>query len=389
MSGPKTVSYHVESAAEREARERAQLVAVLTELRQRAAAHEAEAAAAASEYGALGVPAVAAPAAARDLAALRRQVATLRGDLDTASSRLREAVTDARRSRLLDAIPAARGEALVAGAALERRASEARETSHAVDAARVVARLDPDVAAPDATAVLERAGAVASAPPSAAAAALDQLRLDVQRLNAAAEQARARAAAVAGFRETLAGLESPEVTAALALVDSLGAGASGVRLEDVERTVSEAAAAAAREADERFAASAVRQSLEELGYDIGPEFETLLVSEGKVDVRRPRWNGYGLRVRSASPAGELRFHVVRAAGHEDEGSRRRDTEVEEDFCSELPALVEGLAASGVGARVVADVPPGTLPVPVSAAIPALAAPARDRAREAPLKERSL
>jgi len=213
---------------------------------------------------------------------------------------------------------------------------------------------------------------------------LDGLRaavIDVER-DVAAREERERAVAAALAR--LAALGVPAEAEVVALVEG-ARGGSGPLPAAIETRVREVEAIAARREERAYVSDVLERSLAELGYEVGPGFETTLDADGFADVAVPAWPGYDVRVRSAPAGGRLTFNVVRGEGDVDP---RRDAEVEQEWCDALPELVDGLARAGVDVERVAAVPAGAQPVQVDPSLPAISGRAgAQRLRERPVQGR--
>lgn len=126
--------------------------------------------------------------------------------------------------------------------------------------------------------------------------------------------------------------------------------------------VREQVRAARDAADARYVTSSVGEVLVELGYDVGRSFDTVLARDGRAHVRGAgqQWDDHGIRVRLDTEQRELIFHVVRADDSAEDAARDRD--LEEDWCGDLPALLEGLGDRAVDLTITTRAEPGELPV---------------------------
>lgn len=208
----------------------------------------------------------------------------------------------------------------------------------------------------------------------AAATSTDERRRWEVELRHAVDEANRGAAAldeeVDRARQLLADLRAstaeppPDLDAALSAVVARRARLSEVLVAAVREVVTAAMAVA----DTSFVSAAVADSLLELGYELGPAFDSALVEDGVAHVRRrdPRWSDHGVRVRLDGDGGGLLFHVVRAS--DAEASATRDVELEEEWCADLPGLLDGLSTHGVDLQIRTRAAPGELavaPVPRS------------------------
>src|SRR4051794_9445920 len=373
MSGPKSVSYVVISQAELDERERRRLSATLAEVVAREQRLAARAVAEREQHGdAVALPARVAAhvSTAGDVRVLSGRVEEAARSVREAEARLQRQVGSAWSARITGALSLGGGSARSASDALANRGATSApqekdrraETRAAVE--RVVARLSGD-AGDEAVSRIEAAAqaALRAGEAQGAEMALGALREEVRRTNETIERDAARVAALEALREELDGLEHPEAVTVRTLIDAareVGGEADG----ELARRVGAARKAAEREEDRRFAAATVEQCLDELGYEVGGSFDTLLVNQGFADVRRPEWRGYAVRVRAGGGSSDLRFNVVRGAAGGD--THQRDEEVEEEWCTRLPDLLEQMRTHGLGASVVRRIPAGELPVQVVA-----------------------
>jgi hypothetical protein len=126
-----------------------------------------------------------------------------------------------------------------------------------------------------------------------------------------------------------------------------------LHLEETERRMTEEATT-----------TIMRQSLEDLGYEVEPIRDTLFVEGGVAHFRRRDWGDYMVRMRVDEQAHTTNFNVIRAASPEANVSSREDTLAEDRWCSEFPKLLETLKRRGATVRVTRNLGPGELPVQV-------------------------
>ncbi|TVR30628.1 MAG: hypothetical protein EA388_14330 [Nitriliruptor sp.] len=373
MSGPKGGSYRVIDAAElaRRERERARSLAHVArdELLEGLAAAEED-----IRRADLDVVVPAQPGWPGDDAETRAYLQYV-ADAERAVREVRRGIAEARRIRRTQQVRDALGSTDVETAA---RGAEtvlpevvssdggARRTRDAVQ--RIVERLRDDVLPADREQVDRSLDRVA------AATSDDEVRRWEVELRHAVEEANRGAAAldqeVERARQLLADLRASTVEPPL----ELDAGLSAVIArrshlsEALVAAVREAVTAATAAADASFVTAAVTDSLQEMGYELGPAFDSALVEDGVAHFRRrdPRWSDHGIRVRLDGEQGGLLFHVVRAS--DVEALPTQDVELEEEWCADLPVLVDGLSRQGVDLRISSRAAPGELavaPVPRS------------------------
>ncbi len=380
MSGPKYVSYTIDNEARQRARERAQHRGEALALADREARLRQAAEAARLRYGrAIEVPSklagldLGAPASA-----LRESLADRRRVLEAASQRLETQIEAARRASLLETLAGDEKSVRLAtppptdgprrrGASAPAEPPARSAESVRADVERIVARLAAEVTATVASGI-EHAAQQLLAQPGADHVdnALDDLRARVQLANQHAEQAAARRAEVDAWRERLAGLDHPLAQRALGRLSEFEDG-EGPLPPATQGLLEEAAETGERSLDDAYVGASVADALRGMGYAVSEGFETLLADRGFADISNPRWRGYGVRVRASGGGQGLQFNVVR--GPAGDTQKRRDAEVEQEWCDDVPALLEELSRVGVTARITRRTPAGVLPVQVVEDLP--------------------
>lgn len=124
-------------------------------------------------------------------------------------------------------------------------------------------------------------------------------------------------------------------------------------------------------AEQTQVAQVLRDSLEDLGYDVEEGFSTLFVDQGMVHFTRPDWAGYYVRLRINPAERYLNFNLVRAAAGQATtlDQERRDLEAEQRWCGEYGTLLRRLEAEGLDTQAQREVPAGTMAVQTLAAEP--------------------
>ncbi|MCP9488008.1 MAG: hypothetical protein MSC30_19390 [Gaiellaceae bacterium MAG52_C11] len=386
MSGPKSLSYSVvETEAQLRQRERRRL----DEQRRQLSAERdrllvrAHAAREAGE-GVISEPSVTDPMTLSDsdnslyaqaLEEVRRQLAKATHALDSE-------VLEGRKSALLSRLTSPLAERDIASqsaaeALAAQRATRAEATTpssregredRAETIARVVGRLDVD-APTEARERIDSAAALTlhEASDAVAERALDSLRLDVQQVNERSRMRRKTAVQVNALRQELADVASPGASMMRRRLDQYEQ--LGEPLPDsLPGEVQSLRVAAQRDDDRATASRALRSSLTELGYEVGEDFDRLLLERGFADAHQAGWRGYAVRIRSDPSSSSLGFNVVRGAG--DSGRQRaRDREVEQSWCADFRQLLDRLDARGVPARLTRQTPAGDVPVLVVSDLP--------------------
>ncbi len=156
----------------------------------------------------------------------------------------------------------------------------------------------------------------------------------------------------------------PEHLAALAkeLDETLPGERAALLAMELRKQVQAHLAAAQQRLVQAATATIVRQSLQDLGYQVEEVADTLFVEGGVLHFRRPGWGDYMVRMRIDPRAGTANFNVVRAI---DPGSNERsvlDHVAEDRWCAEFPALLKALALRGVRLDVTRRLEAGELPV---------------------------
>jgi hypothetical protein len=182
------------------------------------------------------------------------------------------------------------------------------------------------------------------------------LRLRVQEANAEARERRERECLLDRSEAQLSGFDGPEAGAARRLLTEIRAGEREAPA-DLEAIVDAAIEGETRVQEAEYVAEELRGALEGLGYKLGPDFATTLLSEGYTQFTRSEWAGYAVRVRSGGRPPHLNFNVVRG-GVTRTDQKARDREVEEEFCDRQVAVVKRLARAGISAERTRVVEPG-------------------------------
>ena len=132
---------------------------------------------------------------------------------------------------------------------------------------------------------------------------------------------------------------------------------------ELRRQVQAHSEAAEQQLLRQATATIVRQSLEDLGYQVEDVAETLFVDGGVLHFRRSGWGDYLVRMRIDAAGRSINFNVVRAV---DAGAGNETTVLdhiaEDRWCAEFPALLKTLEARGVRLDVTRRLAAGELPV---------------------------
>src|SRR5207248_1928260 len=271
-----------------------------------------------------------------------------------AERQFHEEITAARTEHVMAGVAAAIARVQAAGPAPVAPVGPAAAPMPAAELAeswrRVLGRLDSAV--PSATAArFERRAADALAVPSAATARrlLDDLRYTIDRANAEVAQRRARLAELGRRLAHHAGTAVDEARIRIAAA----ADDPDPDLPGLERLVDDAVVAAEHAAAEAFAAAvpamrdyatrALRESLEEIGCAVEPDFEVTLVRDGMAHVQRPGWEDLAVRVRTNPRDNTMSFNLVTPR----DGTASDLATVEQQWCGAVDDLLPALADRGV------------------------------------------
>lgn len=351
MSGPKGIDYVIESAEQREARERAAALVRFSHARRRREALRARCraqgladvagiadpgAAATAEVIAAAVASTDAETArleaAADAAIRAREQADLQRSVSALARAVRAALSTAAPAptrRAGDARPEAGADA-ARGAASERAGEEERSRIEA-RLQRILAR--QVVADPTLTG---RAEEVLRSSPARATLLLDDLSHTVDRRNAEIEKERRRARQASQAATALASQE------------------------------------AARASDRAFVLDAVVGTLRDLGY--ASVTTSTAVPDGAIVVESGQPPGYGIQARLDGE--EIALRSVRL---DTEIKGATDVDADQHLCAALPEVAAGLLRRGVRPGRIRSIPAGILPAPVVAVAP--------RPREKPADQR--
>lgn len=163
--------------------------------------------------------------------------------------------------------------------------------------------------------------------------------------------ARARlAAAGAGAGDLTARLEAELASPHGAVAEPL--------LREVEQAL--AASLATKAADARR--QAVLEALATLGYEVRENLATAWVEGGRIVVKKPGAQDYGVELGAPADASRLQVRLVGAAEPQEARSASRDRDQETIFCGEVDRLKELVAAQSGELVVEKALPAGAAPV---------------------------
>ena len=120
--------------------------------------------------------------------------------------------------------------------------------------------------------------------------------------------------------------------------------------------------------DRVYVVDMLRESLVQLGYAVGSSFSTEMLRDGATLVDRAGWSAHAVEVRM-TPTNSMVMSVVREGdpmSTPSESDRRRDAEVEVEFCSTVGPVLDDLGTRGVSTGPVRSHAAGANPVRVVA-----------------------
>ena len=213
------------------------------------------------------------------------------------------------------------------------------------------------------------AACLEAADPDAAELRLTELRVHVRRANreTGAERRRVaeqRAAGSRAARQILSRLDDAQAEIDASLRDSLLEACGGET--DYSAGLRACAESAASAAERHYAGEVLRRTLEGLGYEVHQGFETLFEAGGSAYFQRASWDKHYVKVMASGEHTGLAFRLARY-GEESEPSAEqalRDREMEEQWCGEVPNLLQDLSARGLAVELTRRVAPGAVPVEV-------------------------
>jgi hypothetical protein len=381
VSGPKSVSYAVDPAVLRRQQALVWLNAQRATLVQRELALAAVIRSERARHGEAvnQLPRLAMLDATGSVEQQEREVAERSRQLADLERRAEQEAAGARRAqmtRALDGVLVVAATEATPDGSIERmraRQAKAGEASYRPGAdlsetvERNLARLAAGASPEAAESVVALASEALEASSEARAALVVQsLRAAIDAENrrvAARAQARARAAA---WRERLAAYAGPAVEGAFAELDAAGASAEGVT-DELDRRLQQLADAEEARAARDYTVASVADVLDELGYEVGESFDSVLVQDGYADIRRGDWPGYAVRVRLSDERPALMFNVVR--GEAAATQAVRDHEVETAWCSSLDDIRTRLGEAGVRTGLTRSLPAGAQAVQIVGDLP--------------------
>lgn len=232
----------------------------------------------------------------------------------------------------------------------------------------VLAQLSPGVPVREVQALAEAAAVVvASAGDAAFAVGLLDLKFKAQRLNERCVQERASSRRAQKLLDDLHGFSDWRLDG---LCDEL----RRVVAQEIpmRRSLSDEVAAqvaTARDlADCRYAAIVLEEELSQLGYSVGPDFQTVLVRGGKLQLTHPEMQEYQVEIEATGGQQPFRSVLTREDTGMGRGREQLDTRMQQTWCEHLAVAFGRAKDRGVFAQVNHHVKAGENPVQVSTGV---------------------
>ena len=241
------------------------------------------------------------------------------------------------------------------------------------------------------TAIEMRARNAIEAPRGKRRGLILQLRMDIQRTNAAAEDKRRMAQEAGQWREKLVGLEGSEVEELDAALQQVVDGEAPLP-PNIEQTVREVYDRAAGDLKRAYALGVVAEELQNLGYVVETGFETASAEAPQMLLRKPDMeDDYHVSLQAGTDA-MLNTRVVRetndATAPRSAGRQRMDEQAEQAWCGDLAVALAAAAKRGVRANVTSRHRAGEIPVQAIAPLDGKPKRRRRRRRESELRSRA-
>lgn len=255
---------------------------------------------------------------------------------------------------------------------------DAAEPEAAADRARrYLSQLDPG--AELSPVFLELSETLAKAENSAnGQIAADALQAEIGRLNRELRDHTRATEALRDIRIRAGSLETrdPGLDALIAVAMDAQQRHQPVDLGPIAKAVSAAEVESRERRDAAYVSTALVDILSTLGYEQMGTFDTVVPENGAL-LRKPDWNDHGVLVRVSDE--EVSMLVVRTTVNEDTATARvQDVAAENDFCEDLPVVLEKFGEHGITSDVQRQVPPDILKVRTLEGAPASSKPVKKR-----------
>ena len=245
------------------------------------------------------------------------------------------------------------------------REAEGELRRWAEEVSRALETLAAEVSSEDRAAIGQRARETVESPQrSRRRALLDQLRLDIQRANAAARARQRLVEQAAEWRLRLSGLEGPQVEELDRELRQVAIG-QAVPPPDMAQKVEDVVARAA-ESSRAQALGVITEELENLGYVVEVGLETASARGSEMLLRKPEMEEYHVALQAEAGESLLHTSVVRETGDpglDGNGDREsRDRRMERIWLQDFAAALAAAERRGVRGRAVERVEAGRVPV---------------------------
>lgn len=354
MSGPKLTAWEIEENRRREEERRQALLRELAECRR---ALDVEVARARS-HRAAGVAIESArlaevPVDPQDAGSIENAIRATQTQVDQLRRTTNGGLAAHQRRAALDHLVAGVVAGEATSAAGINREAAARPSAHVVSAEfatrvdAILSTLDPD-AIGDLDALVAFVGRSIEGSAVDERVVLEQLRERIVTVNRREQDGRRRVERARELLLRLMGVAGDDVAELRRRLDDVVH--EGAELPDhMADRVDEAVERHRRIADRSYAIDMLRESLAEMGYTVGSTFATDLLRDGASLVDRAGWTAHAVEIRM-TPTDNMVLSVVRegdATTVSNDVDRRRDAEIEVEFCSTVGPVLAELGERGV------------------------------------------
>ena len=258
--------------------------------------------------------------------------------------------------------------AAVSSAQEEKAQREERELRRcAEEVSRLLETLEAEVSHEDRTAIENRAQeTVGSSQASRRRALLAQLRLDIQRANAAGQARQRMVEQAEQWRERLLGLEGTEVEQLDQALRQVAEGQASLPA-DMAQKVEDVVARATEASDRAYALDVITEELENLGYVVEVGFETAAAQGSEMLLHKSGMeDDYHVSLQAEAGAPHLHAKMVRETSGRSLGRNakreRTDHQMERIWCQDFAAALAAAERRGVRGRIAKRVEAGQVPV---------------------------
>ncbi|CAM5761083.1 hypothetical protein LMIY3S_00017 [Labrys miyagiensis] len=147
-------------------------------------------------------------------------------------------------------------------------------------------------------------------------------------------------------RAAIAEIYSAEANALKARLDRAAAEPGTESADEIIQTANALADAALNELAEAARRQAVLTGLAELGYEISENMATAWASNGRIVVRKPETDDYGIELAAPGSASQMQVRLVGSDSPSSSRTKAKDLDQETSWCSEFGRLQALLAKDG-------------------------------------------